>query len=175
MFRDFPGFPRAAAERFQMQSRLPIRRVAAAAVFFCTLSAAALAAVPVTVAHAWVRATVPGQSVAGAYMDITSSAPAALIGAASPLARKAETHAMMVDAGVMKMRAVQKIELPADVTVNLKPGGLHLMLVDVKRELKPGERVPIKLIVQDRRGAKTILHVDAEVRAAGGGSISHGK
>jgi hypothetical protein len=132
------------------------------------LMGAALAAESVTTANAWVRATVPGQSVAGAYLDITSAAPAALIAAESPVAGKAELHTMTMDGGVMKMRPVEKIELPANQAVNLKPGGYHVMLIDVRRELKAGERVPLKLVVRDGKGVKSALQVDAEVRGVAG-------
>ena len=64
------------------------------------------------------------------------------------------------------MRAVAKIDLPANQTVSLKPGGFHIMLVDIKRELKAGERVPLRFTLQDRRGVTSTLEVDAEVRAA---------
>ena len=128
----------------------------------------ALAAESVTTANAWVRATVPGQSVAGAYLDITASAPAALIAAESPVAGKTELHSMSMDGGVMKMRPVEKIELPAKQTVSLKPGAYHVMLIDIRRELKAGERVALKLVVQDAKGVKSTLQVDAEVRGVTG-------
>jgi copper(I)-binding protein len=103
--------------------------------------------------------------VAGAYFDITSVAPSVLVAIESPVAAKAELHTMSMDGGVMKMRAVQKIELPAQQTVSLKPGGYHVMLIDIKRELKAGERIPLKVVVQDGKGVKTTLNVEAEVRA----------
>ena len=143
-----------------------LRAGGAALVLMLVSDTAAAAADPVKISHPWVRATVPGQSVAGAYMELTSNVPAALIAAESPVARKIEPHAMTLDAGVMKMRAVERIELPANETVILKPGGLHLMLVDIKRELKAGDRVPLKLIVQDRNGVRSAMQFDAEVRAA---------
>lgn len=132
-----------------------------------------LAAEAVSVSKPWVRATVPGQSVAGAYMDITAKSNAALIGVASPVAVKAELHTMTMDGGVMKMRPLDKLDLPANKTVNLKPGGYHVMLTDIRRELKAGERVPLTLTVQDPRGAKLTLQVDAEVRAAAAGGHMH--
>ena len=143
-----------------------LQKVANVAVIALLFASSALGAESVTTANAWTRATVPGQSVAGAYFDITSVAPAALVAVESPAAKKAELHMMSMDGGVMKMRAVQKIELPAQQTVSLKPGGYHVMLIDIKRELKAGERVPLKIVVQDGRGVKTSLNVEAEVRAA---------
>ena len=145
-----------------------LQKTAAAAVLAWQLMPGALAAETVTTANAWVRATVPGQSVAGAYLDITAGAAAALVAVESPAARKAELHTMSMDGGVMKMRAVEKIELPAKQTVSLKPGGYHVMLIDIKRELKAGERVPLKLVVQDAKGVKTTLQIEAEVRAVTG-------
>ena len=157
-----------------MQICMPIRVAGAAVVVLMLLSsAAAIGAGPVTISNSWVRATVPGQSVAGAYMDITATAPAALIAAESPVAMKVEAHTMTLAGGVMKMRPVERIELPARATVSLKPGGYHLMLVDIKRQLKPGERVPITLTVQDRKGVKSTLRIEAEVRSAASEHMQH--
>ncbi len=124
---------------------------------------------PITVRDAWVRATVPGQKVAGAYMDLTSAQSVALVAAATSAAQKAELHTMAMEAGVMKMRPVAKIELPARQTVSLKPGGLHVMLIGVKHELKAGERVPLTLTVQDAKGARSTLEVEAAVRDTASG------
>jgi len=149
---------------------------AVAIAFLIGPRAPALAADAVSVSKPWVRATVAGQSVAGAYMDITAKANAALVGVASPVAAKAELHTMTMDGGVMKMRAIEKLELPANKTVNLKPGGYHVMLIDIKRELKTGDRVPLTLTVQDRKGVRSTLQVDAEVRAAtDSGHMQHKK
>ena len=139
---------------------------AAPVLFSGLLLASAFAAEPVTVSNAWVRATVPGQSVAGAYFDISSAAPAALVGVASPDAGKSELHTMTMEGDVMKMRRVEKIDLPERQTVHLKPGGFHVMLIDIKRELKPGQRVTLKLVVRDAKGAKSDLEVKADVRSA---------
>ena len=111
--------------------------VAPAVLIWFAMSVAA-AAEPVSTANAWVRATVPGQSVAGAYLDITAGAPAALVAVESSVAGKSELHTMSMDGGVMKMRPLAEIELPASRTVSLKPGGNHIMLIDIKRELKVG-------------------------------------
>ena len=157
-----------------MQISGQIRVVCAVAIaFLIGPHAPALAADAVSVSKPWVRATVAGQSVAGAYMDITAKDAAALVGAASPVAARAEMHTMTMDGGVMRMRPLAKLELPAGKTVNLKPGGFHVMLIDIRRELKAGDRVPLTLTVQDSRGTQSTLRVDAEVRAAAGGSHMH--
>ena len=146
---------------------------AVAAAFLIGPRAPALAADAVSISQPWVRATVAGQSVAAAYMDITAKANAALVSVASPVAAKAELHSMTMDGGVMKMRPLDKLDLPAGKTVNLKPGGYHVMLIDIKRELKAGERVPLTLTVQDPHGVKSTLKIDAEVRPSAGGGHVH--
>ncbi len=128
------------------------------------LAAAAAAHGQVEVRAAWVRGTVDGQTTAGAYMQLTSDRRASLLGAESPAARSAEIHEMKMDGNVMRMRAVPRLELPPGKTVELKPGGYHMMLVDLKRPLKKGELIPIRLKVElSDRTVKTI-QVMAEVR-----------
>jgi len=118
----------------------------------------------VIVKNAWARATAPGQNTASIYLDIASDVEAALVGAASPVAASAEMHAMRMENGVMKMRAVQRIELPARKTVKLAPAGLHLMLVGIKQPLRAGERVPLELTIEAAGRVKSSLKVEAEVR-----------
>ncbi len=119
----------------------------------------------VTVENAWARATVPGQKVAAVYLDIRSDEPAKLVGVRSPAASSAEIHSMSNDAGVMRMRRLQRLDLPAGQTVRLAPSGNHIMLLDIKQPLQPGARVPVVLIVE-QKGKKKWIQVQAEVRAA---------
>lgn len=119
----------------------------------------------VKVANAWVRATAPGQKTAGAYVELTSETDAGLVAAGSPLAGRAELHSMTMDGGVMRMRALPRIELPAGRTVKLAPGTLHVMLMDLKQPLKPGDKVPLVLSVQSSGTSLTTLNIEAEVRA----------
>ena len=115
------------------------------------------------VAQAWARVTVPGQKVAGVYLAIRSDQAAALTVVSSPLAGSAEIHSMSNDNGVMRMRQLPRLDQPARETVRLVPGGNHIMLLDIKRPLRAGERVPLTLIVE-RTGKKTFVKVQAEVR-----------
>jgi periplasmic copper chaperone A len=124
----------------------------------------------VTVSKPWVRATVPGQKVAAAYMEIRSSENAALVGAASPAAKTAEVHEMSMDNGVMKMRETPRLELPAGKTVALKPGGYHVMLTDIVKPLKAGDTVPITLTVETPDKQRKTVKVKAEVRETEMGS-----
>ncbi len=117
----------------------------------------------VSVSGAWVRATVPGQSVGAAYMEFKASAPAAVTAARTPVAAKAQFHTMSMNGGVMQMRELAKLTLKPGSTA-LTPEGDHIMLVDLKHPLKAGERVPLEFTVQDAKGAVTTLRVEAEVR-----------
>ena len=128
------------------------------------LAAAAAAHGQVEARGAWVRGTVQGQTTAGAYMEITSGQRASLLGAESPAAGTAEIHVMRMEGDVMRMRAVPRLELPPGKTVELKPGGYHMMLVDLKRPLKKGDLVPIRLKVELSDKTITTIQVLAEVR-----------
>ena len=117
----------------------------------------------VEITDAWVRATVPGQQVAGAYLTVRSARAAKLIGVSSPVAKSAEIHSMSNAGGVMRMRKLDSLALPAGERVELEPAGNHIMLFDIKRQLQPGEKIPITLIVEERR-KRTTVKVEAEVR-----------
>ena len=94
---------------------------------------------------AWAPATVRGQTAAVAYMQLSSSQGASLIGAESPVAGSVELHEMKMDGNVMRMRAVASLEIPPRQTVELRPGGYHMMLLGLKRPLKKGDLVSIEL------------------------------
>lgn len=118
----------------------------------------------VTVEEPWIRATAPGQAVAGGYMKIRSVKSSALVEVTTPLTARAEIHEMSMEAGVMKMRAVAKIDLPVGKTVELKPGGYHLMLMNLERPLRDGETVPITLVVEGPDKKRERIEVTARVR-----------
>jgi copper(I)-binding protein len=96
---------------------------------------------------AWARATMPGQKVAGAYMEIRSERAAKLVGVESPVAGSAEVHEMRHQDGVMRMRHVEALDLPAGTVVKLAPGGYHVMLFELRQPLKPGDKVKMTLKV----------------------------
>ena len=136
------------------------------------MSGTALSAETVRAVNAWVRTPVPGQKTAAAYLDLTSDADAALVAAESPAAGKVELHTMNMDGGVMRMRPVPKVDLPAKKTVKLAPGGLHIMLFDIKQPLKEGDKVPLVLKFQGAGKAPSTVKVEAEVRAMGDPSMT---
>jgi copper(I)-binding protein len=119
----------------------------------------------VSVTDAWVRGTVPGQKATGAFMQLKSSTDATLVSAASPVAKVVEIHEMALDGGVMRMRAIDKLVLPAGKAVDLKPGGYHVMLMDLGGPLKEGDSVPVTLTFADKDGRKSTQEIKVLVRA----------
>jgi len=117
------------------------------ALFLLILIPAFSAEAQVQIERPWARATAPGAQVAGGYLVIRNQGAAAdrLVSASSPAAAKVEMHVSINDNGVMKMREVQGYDVPAKGSFELKPGGAHLMFVDIKRPFKEGEKVPVKL------------------------------
>jgi periplasmic copper chaperone A len=126
---------------------------------------AAPAAAQVTVTDAWVRGTVPGQKGTGAFMQLTSAVDVTLVSIASPAARVAEIHEMVRDGNMMRMRAVDKLVLPAGKPIDLEPGGYHVMLMDLTQPLREGETIPIMLTFADKEGRKITQEIKAPVRA----------
>lgn len=125
---------------------------------------------------AWARASVQGQKATGAFMRLTAQDGARLVRVESPAAGVAEVHEMKMEGDVMKMRAVPALDLPAGKTVELKPGGYHVMLLDLKAPLAKGTSVPLTLVFQDAKGAesKLELSVPVGVAAPGGAAPAHG-
>ena len=118
----------------------------------------------VTVKDSWVRGTTPAQKATGAFMEITSSEAAALLSASSPVAGVVEIHTMKMEDGVMKMRALPKLDLPAGKAVKLAPGGNHVMLMDLRQQMKKGDVVPITLKIEGADKKVQTLEIKAEVR-----------
>lgn len=144
--------------------------VVLAGVLWCAVALAE----PVRVEGAWARATVPGQQVGGVYMTLTAADDSQLLGGASPAARAVEVHEMVMDGDVMRMRPMDALALPAGRAVELRPGGLHLMLIDLKAPLVAGASVPLTLRLRDAGGAESLLELQVPVRAAAAGAGGHG-
>ena len=137
------------------------RIVAATALALCSSAVFA----QTTVKDAWVRGTVAPQKATGAFMQITSAQGGKLVSAQSPVAGVTEVHEMAMDGNVMKMRAVPALELPAGKAVELKPGGYHVMLMDLKQPLQDGESVPLTLVVEGKDGKRETLELKVPVKA----------
>ena len=142
------------------------------------LALASLPAVPAmaqtTVKQPWVRATVAQQKATGAFLQITSASGGKLVSAASPVAGVVEIHMMKMDGSTMQMRALTEgLDLPAGQTVEFKPGGYHVMLMDLKAALKAGDQVPLTLVIEARDGKRESLLIQAPVRALGSAPAEH--
>jgi copper(I)-binding protein len=122
---------------------------------------------------AWVRSSVPGQQGTGAFMKLTAVQAMQLVGVTTPVAGTAEVHEMKMDGEVMRMRAVPQLDLPAGRTVELKPGGYHVMLMDLKQPLTPGSTVPLTLLLRDAKGVESKLELKVPVTAAPAGGHKH--
>ena len=118
----------------------------------------------VTIKEPWVRGTVQGQRATGAFMQLTAKESASLVAVESPVAGSVEIHEMKMENDVMKMRPIAKLDLPAGRAVEMKPGGYHVMLMDLKQPLKKGEAVPIRLRFEDRDKKVRTIEIKAEVR-----------
>jgi len=123
------------------------------------------AAAEVTVSDAWVRASVPGQKVGAAYMTLTSAADLTLTKVESPAAGSVKIHSMTMKNGIMRMRMLETLPLPAGQATRLTPGGFHLMLFDLKQPLKAGDNVPFTLQLKDKQGQTTTLQIFAPIKA----------
>ena len=120
----------------------------------------------VSVADGWVRATVPGQKATGAFMKITAKDSAKLVSAASPSAGVVEIHEMKMEKDVMKMAPLANgLDLPAGKTVELKPGGFHVMLMDLKAPLAADSTVPVTLTFKDAKGNTSSQELKLPVKA----------
>ncbi len=140
--------------------------------------AAAAATAQTVVQDPWVRGTVPQQRATGLFAQITSPTGGKLVAASSPVAGVVEIHEMVMDGQVMRMRAMPALDLPAGKTVELKPGGYHVMLMELKRPLQAGDTVPVTLVVEGADGRRETVEVKAPVRplgTAGGMQHRHGQ
>ena len=127
-----------------------------------------------TVKDPWVRGTVAQQKATGAFMQITSTTGGKLMSISTPSAGVVELHEMTMAGNTMQMRALPAgLDLPAGKAVDLKPGGYHLMLMDLKAPLKAGDTVALTLVVEAKDGQKETLVVKAPVKALGAGMAEH--
>ncbi len=115
----------------------------------------------IKIENAWSRATPPGAKIAAGYMTIRNASKTAdkLLSVSSPAAEKVETHVTVKDGDIFRMREVKGYDVPAGGAFELKPGGAHLMLVNVRAPLKEGDKVPLTLRFERAGEVKTELHV----------------
>lgn len=146
---------------------------AAAALLALSAGSAAAQPVPgqanvnvnVNVSNAWVRTTIPGQQSTGAFMSLRAPTAMKLVAVSTPAAGIVEVHEMKMDGDIMRMREILQLELPAGKTVDLQPGGLHVMLMDLKQPFAKDTRVPFTLTFKDAKGVDSQLNVSLPVAA----------
>jgi len=131
----------------------------------CGLLLAGLARAQVEVVDAWIRASLPRQTATGAFMTIRGGGESLrLVAVGSPVAAAAEIHHMTMQDGIARMGRVAAVDVPPDGDVSLRPGGYHVMLMDLSRALSVGEQVPLELVFETPDGDRRTLDVAAEVR-----------
>ena len=127
---------------------------------------------------AWIRSSVPGQQATGAFMRLKARETVQLVGVETPAAGVADVHEMKMDGDVMRMRAVPALELKAGQTLELSPGGYHVMLQELKQPLAVGATVPMTLIFRNAQGVQSKLElklpVAAQAPGAGGAAPMEG-
>ena len=138
-----------------------------------TLAAASIGAAahdfkagPIRIDHPYARATVPGQPNGGGFLKLSNEGPTAdrLVAATSARAGSIELHTMRMEGDVMRMRQVDAIELPAGASVELKPGGMHLMFIGLKAPLRNGDTFPMTLRFE--KAGEVVVTVNVEVPQA---------
>jgi copper(I)-binding protein len=144
-----------------------------AAWLFLGLFAASATWAQVKVDGAWARATVQGQKATGAFMKLTAPQATRLVAVSTPVAGVAEIHEMKMDGGVMKMRALPGLELPANQAVELKPGSYHLMLMDLKAPLMKDASVALTLTFKDAKGIESQQQISVPIATAMPGQMLH--
>lgn len=125
-----------------------------------------LAADPIVVSDAWARATRPGQEVGAAYMTLKSKRDLTLIKVESTAAGVVEIHSMSMKDGVMEMRMLEALDLPAGKTVKLEPGGNHFMLFDLRKPLTEGSQVEFMLYLKEQGGSMQRMKISVPVRSS---------
>lgn len=116
------------------------------------------------ISHPWTRATPPTAKSGGGFVTITNkgTTPDRLIAARSPVSLKVEVHEMKMDGSVMRMREVEKgLEIPPGATVTLKPGGYHIMFMELKAPLTKDGKVPVTLVFEKAGSIDVELAVEA--------------
>ena len=139
----------------------------------CFLLSPSAVRAQVTVQEAWARGTVGQQKASGLFARITSAQAGRLVAAASPVAGLVEIHEMAMEGNVMRMRAIAGLDLPAGRTVELKPGGYHVMLMELRQPLEPGKTIPVTLVVEVG-GQRQQVEVQAQVRDLAGRAPAKG-
>lgn len=126
------------------------------------------ASAEVTVTEPWMRATVPLQKATGVFMHLTAEQNARLVEVRTPIAEVAQVHKMVMENDIMKMRAVTGLDLPAGQKVELKPGGYHIMFLNLRQQIKEGDIVPITLVIEHKNNKHETIELKVSVQPLNG-------
>jgi len=148
-----------------MNAPLAKKRIAQMLLSLSLAGLALQASAQTLVENAWVRATVAGQPSSGAFMTVTASTDSKLLSVQSPVAKVVQIHESSMKEDVMKMQQVQSVALPAGQPVSFDPHGYHIMLMDLTGQIKEGDKVPLTLTVEDTRGERETIQVEAVAKA----------
>jgi hypothetical protein len=130
----------------------------------------------VSVTQAWVRATVPGQKATGAFMRIgATQGDLRLVGVRTGVAAAAQIHQMSMQDGVMHMSQIEGVDVPAGQAVDLAPGGLHVMLLNLKQAVKPSQTVAMTLVFENAQRKRFDYALQVPVRALSDRSSAPGR
>ncbi|MCS3838367.1 hypothetical protein HNR03_002975 [Pseudomonas sp. JAI111] len=143
------------------------RRIKQLVLGFSLIGLAWQVAAQTQVQDAWVRATVAGQPSTGAFMTLQADSDSKLLSVQSPVAKTVQIHQSTMKDDVMSMRQVESVALPAGKPVSFDPHGYHIMLIDLTAQVQEGSKVPLTLIVENAKGEKETIEVQAEARALG--------
>lgn len=147
-----------------------IRKIGSVLLVLAALGGASAMAQGVEVSDAYARATVTGQKASSAFMKLRASATTRLVAASTPVAGTVQVHEMHMDGDVMKMREIAALDLPAGQVVELTPGGLHIMLLDLKSALRPDQSIALTLVFKDAQGRASRQVIQVPVKSMTGGS-----
>jgi periplasmic copper chaperone A len=145
-----------------------MRHILTAIAYCAATSLPIMSQAQTTVDNPWVRGTAAQQRATAMYAHITSKSGGKIVGVASPVAGVVEVHEMTMEGTVMKMRPVPSLELPAGKLVPLQPGGLHVMLMELRQPLREGDAVPVTFTIEGKDGKRETIEVKAAVRSLGG-------
>ena len=150
---------------------IALTAVSTAAIALFSLNIQAQTAADVKIEGAWIRTAVAGQSGTGGFMSLTSPVNMRLVAVSTPVAKIGEVHEMKMEGQIMKMAELKNgLELPAGKTVELKPGGFHIMLLDLKQSLKADFQVPVTLTFANAKGEQSKVDIKVPVAARAPGS-----
>ena len=118
----------------------------------------------VTVSNAWARVSVKGQSASGVFMSLKAVNTTKLVSVSTSVAKVSQLHQMTMDNNVMKMKALPNgLELSAGNLVELKPGGYHIMLMDLQKVLEKDSKIDLQLTFEDESGKRSKMEVSVPV------------